>query len=239
MKNYNDYVESTVDALSAIITKEGYSFLYLNSFYVYESLLDNGFDNDISSIILFALVSNVGKKSKKKESVESEIKALPLDSDAESFLTAVFTSLYSSRRKAGMKKKEYAGLEEFLSKEWTVDIYLQAEWAYKFGTRINYSFDYTITFSASDRDVIKKYLTRDLMRNPFLTASDILEKYRKELQESVNSDFESYCTADDYYEPNVEDYDSESGDGAIEDYLEDHGFEFLESSYDYRDDSPW
>ncbi len=239
MKNYNDYVESTVDALSALITKEGYSFLYSSPYSVYQLLDECGSDNSISSLILFALVSNVGKKSKKKESVESEIKALPLDSNAESFLINVFTSLYSSRRKAGMKKKEYAGLEEFLSKEWTVDIYLQAEWTYKFGTRINYSFDYTITFSVRDSEVVKKENAGDLDKNPFLTASDILEKYRKALQESVNRDFNCYCTADDYYEPDVEDYDSESGDGAIESYLESHGFEFVESWYDYRDDSPW
>lgn len=239
MKNYNDYVESTVDALSALITKEGYSFLYSSPYSVYQLLDECGSDNSISSLILFALVSNVGKKSKKKESVESEIKALPLDSNAESFLINVFTSLYSSRRKAGMKKKEYAGLEEFLSKEWTVDIYLQAEWTYKFGTRINYSFDYTITFSVRDSEVVKKENAADLDKNPFLTASDILEKYRKALQESVNRDFNCYCTADDYYEPDVEDYDSESGDGAIESYLESHGFEFVESWYDYRDDSPW
>ncbi len=239
MKNYNDYVESTVDALSALITKEGYLFLYSSPYSVYQLLDECGSDNSISSLILFALVSNVGKKSKKKESVESEIKALPLDSNAESFLINVFTSLYSSRRKAGMKKKEYAGLEEFLSKEWTVDIYLQAEWTYKFGTRINYSFDYTITFSVRDSEVVKKENAADLDKNPFLTASDILEKYRKALQESVNRDFNCYCTADDYYEPDVEDYDSESGDGAIESYLESHGFEFVESWYDYRDDSPW
>ncbi len=239
MKNYNDYVESTVDALSALITKEGYSFLYSSPYSVYQLLDECGSDNSISSLILFALVSNVGKKSKKKESVESEIKALPLDSNAESFLINVFTSLYSSRRKAGMKKKEYAGLEEFLSKKWTVDIYLQAEWTYKFGTRINYSFDYTITFSVRDSEVVKKENAGDLDKNPFLTASDILEKYRKALQESVNRDFNCYCTADDYYEPDVEDYDSESGDGAIESYLESHGFEFVESWYDYRDDSPW
>lgn len=80
MKNYNDYVESTVDALSVLITKEGCSFLYSSPYSVYQLLNECGSDNSISSLILFALVSNVGKKSKKKANFESEIKALPLDS---------------------------------------------------------------------------------------------------------------------------------------------------------------
>ena len=239
MKNYNDYVESTVEALSALITKEGYSFLYSSPYSVYQLLNECGADNSISSLILFALVSNVGKKSKKKATVESEIKALPLDSNAESFLINVFTSLYSYRRKKIMKKQEYAGLEEFLKKEWTVNIYLEAEWESKFGMKINYFFDYKITFSVWDSEVVKKDLEKETEKNPFITAFDILKKYRNELEECVKNDFESYCTADDYYEPNVEDYDSESGDEAIESYLESHGFEFIESWYDYGDDAPW
>ncbi len=238
-KNYNDQVDEIVEALSSLITREGYKVLYIDPYWVYTSLLEEKCDKEASIIILCALTGGVGKTSKKKEVIEKEIKNLPFNDDAVSFVFSVFTSLYSSRQRKEMKRVERAGLEEFLSREWTVMIFLQAEWVDKYNTSINYSFDYSITFSVCDRDKVEKEMEKEIRNNPFIKAEDILEKYRSELQRSVNSDFENYVTADDYYEPNIDDYDSESGDGAIEKYLESHGMEFLESEYSYSDDSPW
>ena len=39
-----------------------------------------------------------------------------------------------------------------------------------------------------------------------MTKESIREFYEKKLKEYLDSEFEEYCTCDDYYEPVVEDY---------------------------------
>lgn len=50
-----------------------------------------------------------------------------------------------------------------------------------------------------------KNLQKLLKKNPFMTKESIREFYEKKLKEYLDSEFEEYCTCDDYYEPVVED----------------------------------
>ena len=40
-----------------------------------------------------------------------------------------------------------------------------------------------------------------LAKNPLLSEKDIFEHYQDELSALLDSDFNDYCTSDDYYEP--------------------------------------
>lgn len=92
----------------------------------------------------------------------------------------------------------------------------------------------------ADRALVEKDLGERLEKNPFMKAEDIADYYESEICSIIASDFENYCTDDDYYPPVVEDF---SGNCSydMEKYLPKHGLEFVSDDYEcdesdiYRD----
>ena len=69
-----------------------------------------------------------------------------------------------------------------------------------------------------------------LAKNPLTTAEEIFKYYQDELLELLDSDFEFYCTNDDYYPPVVEDY-GDNFEGVVNEFCQKHGMELVFSEY--------
>ena len=65
-----------------------------------------------------------------------------------------------------------------------------------------------------------------------MTKESIREFYEKKLKEYLDSEFEEYCTCDDYYEPVVEDYHLTYD---VEHWCKEHGFEVVSCEGEGRD----
>ena len=77
-----------------------------------------------------------------------------------------------------------------------------------------------------------KNLQKLLKKNPFMTKESIREFYEKKLKEYLDSEFEEYCTCDDYYELVVEDYHLTYD---VEHWCKEHGFEVVSCEGEGRD----
>lgn len=83
------------------------------------------------------------------------------------------------------------------------------------------------TIRVSDPGKIEADQAKLLEENPFMSAEQIFELYDKQLSEELDSDFDEYCTCDDYYPPVVEDYD-ENYKHFIQEFCIKYGREMLD-----------
>lgn len=76
-------------------------------------------------------------------------------------------------------------------------------------------------------------LQNNLHKNPFMSSEAINKLFDEKLGAYQNSEFEDYCTCDDYYQPVVEDFELECH---IRDWCKKNGFELLSYEGDSRDE---
>ena len=93
-----------------------------------------------------------------------------------------------------------------------------------------------MTFTKSDLVdapvVINEELSKALKENPFMKAEAIRKIYIKNLKVYLDSEFEEYCTCDDYYQPVVEDFELEY---RINDWCRKNGFKIISCEGDGDD----
>lgn len=232
MKEDNS-IKKTVDILRELISEKGYDYIYNDAYSVHQTLIDEGIDKRICDVTLYALVSGTARDN--KSDIEDEVYFnLYLKNKMADAVLEIFSSLYDERILSSMKKEEYKGLREFLSKEWDIKSSGSATWRYKGGSSTDYSYTFTMTVRVIDKDIVKKEMEKKLSRNPFLKAEDIRLYYEKMIDEFIFSNFDEYCTSDDYYPPVVEDFFSEIDDD-LDEVLSDHGLEMIDDDYNYRE----
>lgn len=80
-----------------------------------------------------------------------------------------------------------------------------------------------------------KELAGLLKKNPFLTKETIRELFAKRLGKYLDNQFEGYCTADDYYQPVVEDFGINMNYD-LPGWCSENGFEFVSCDGNGGDD---
>ncbi len=70
-----------------------------------------------------------------------------------------------------------------------------------------------------------------LRENPFLKAEDIRSFYEEEIHGIICSEFDDYCTSDDYYPPVVEDFPGNIH-YYMDKFLPEHGLEMTDDDYE-------
>ena len=230
------------EKLTALWGSDGFDALYEDPREVYEYLVkEKGTDRALCRAVAYALLFNVGRKGiRKKGSLKREINALSLNESMSDSLYEIFSSLYSETHLSALSEDKKKALDDFCSSEHTFKIWGEADWRSKKHYTLHCTYSYELTVSVSDRKKVEEYTVSLLEKLGSATSDDITDFFRKEIQNAVDDDFEEFCGEDeDYYEPYVEEYDGESGDGIIEDYLGEHGLELVESSFSGDTDSGW
>ncbi len=224
--------ERIIEALNALIAEKGFDGIYEEPKAVYHYLREKKADSVLSGAVSYALLSDVGRSG---DSFPLSISALSLTEDVSSCLLEIFDALYSDEHISALEEEKRKAFDEFCSSEHTIRISGDADWRSRLHYTLHCSYSFELTFSVFDSRLVEEETKDYLKEKGAVTSEDIALYYKRGLEEAVDDDFGSFCgDGEDYYEPYVEDYDSESGLSVIEDYLEERGLELL--SYSFRGD---
>lgn len=91
---------------------------------------------------------------------------------------------------------------------------------------MDWHYEAKIVLKPTDALAADKELADLLAANPFTTPKVIHELFAKRLERYLDSDFEDYCTCEDYYQPVVEEYGCNLTSN-LEHWCSKNGFEFI------------
>ena len=145
-----------------------------------------------------------------------------------------------ARKKVAQKKKEYDKAVEELSRlldeqknidagkkisvdAWTFTWNGEAVWDYGNGT-VDCAYKATVKFKP-DSDIHGPELKRLQIEKEDFSKEELYLALEKSLREMLDSEFEEYCTEDDYYQPVVEDFEARE---YIREWAEERGLELLD-----------
>ena len=220
-----------VEYLKKIILNEGIDYLSDNACKVYERLENINVKNGIRVAILSCLLNDVSKLSLKKkvgyDALYSYIKDnCLLNEEICADMANIFLEVFSNDNKKEYEDNKENGFEEFCNKEHQIEWKGFTRW-YCDGVHVDCSFKANISFKIADKEKVRNDNLELLNKNPYLTADFFYKKYKYEITKEIDEDFEEYCTCDDYYEPNAEDYGVDCGEYTLQKYCDEHGLELI------------
>ncbi len=235
MKKMND-VERTIEKLKELIDKNGYDYLTDKPLAVYKELEEAAPDEIITAgAILMLLVCGVWDEAKlieDREELSGKIQTkCSFNKKMSDKLTDVIQTLYSEDNKAEWNEKREEGLGQFLKSNHTFKWEGFSVWEVGNGT-VNCFYNAEIELHPTKKAGQNKNLQKLLKKNPFMTKESIREFYENKLKEYLDSEFEEYCTCDDYYEPVVEDFELTYD---VEHWCKENGFEVVSCEGEGRD----
>ena len=236
MKDYSASEEKIILELRSMIENEGYNYIYDHPYDVYKTLKANKeIDDDLASIMLYALVSNAGKNKKNANTIKTDIdKKLFLNQEMKAGVFNIIFSLFCKESMNELKEKEYKGVDEFCAGQWEISMEGSSTWCGNHHSVFkDYWFKWKLTIKVKDRTKVEQKFKKELKKNPFLDATSILAVYEKEMDDYFVDDFNDYCTCEEYYEPWVEDFSDRISD--IESMLEKYGLELIDDEYSCGD----
>lgn len=227
MEKMND-MERMIEKLKELIDKNGYDYLTDKPITVYKELEEAAPDEIITAgAILMLLVCGVWDDAKRigdKEELSGKLqKKCGFNKKMSDKLTDVIQTLYSEDNKAEWKNKRDEGLVQFLKNNHTFKWKGFSVWEVGNGS-VDCFYNAEIELHPTKMAGQNKDLQKLLKKNPFMTKESICKFYEKKLTEYLDSEFEEYCTCDDYYEPVVEDYHLTYD---VEHWCKENGFEVI------------
>ena len=139
--------------------------------------------------------------------------------------------LHSNENEEDWKDKDMAGLGKFRKEKMSFEWEGFATWRVS-GGGVDCFYNAVIVLKPTAKLVINEELSKALKENPFMKAEAIRKIYIKNLKVYLDSEFEEYCTCDDYYQPVVEDFELEY---RINDWCRKNGFKIISCEGDGDD----
>ena len=204
-------MNDVTEFLKNYIWKHGFETLSANPYAVYTSMVKkNGIEAKTARLVLITLMSGTHEMAKKGCSAD----ALAEHIQAEHFvnkktakdLATMYLTLFSDENKKSWNASEEAGFEAFCQAEWTIEWEGACDWHAKHGVRYPCTAQASVTFTVQDKAALRRHLSSQLHANPFLTEDDIFGILVSQVESDLDSDMQEYCDADDYYEPNWEEF---------------------------------
>lgn len=228
-------IEGIVIVLKDIVDHNGLGYIADNPFLTYKQLLKSKkVDKRTAIALLSVFVSGVVPFNDDKH-LSSLIKTeCSLNETMADRISSIFCTLYSEENRKEWSHREGEGLAQFLEEEFSFDWKGYAVWDAGNGT-VDCHYEAHIILKPTEAIVDDKELSSLLSSNPFAMKEEIHELFSKRLLKYLNNDFNEYCTCDDYYQPVVEDYDSNL-ESNLEDWGKSNGFEFVSCDGDGFDD---
>jgi len=231
--------EDLAQMLKAIIDRSGTSYLKDKAYELYCELLKSGaVERKTAAAVLYILALGIMETiefSSDLEKISETIrKECSLSKKMSDKLALIFSSLYSETHKKEWKKKDKEGLRAFLKEKFVFNWKGFAVWDAGSCT-MDCHYEAEIILMPTEKLSKDKELAKLLEKNPFMTKDDICKLFEKRLGKYLDSEFEDYCTCDDYYPPVVEDFD-DNLEYDVTAWCEKNGFEFLSSEGGGDDD---
>ena len=223
-------MNSIADKLKEKIEQEGPDVLKNDPFSVFQEILDSGTaDRKTAAAILHTVLMEIpdlltdGSKISAEEISKAIQKECFFRKNISDQIAEIYLYLYSEENKDAWDDKRLAGLNSFVKKELEIEWNGEACWDDGDGY-VECDYHAVICIVPVDGKISDSGLEKKLRNNPFLSEEAIAEYFKKELSDYLNSEFEEYCTCDDYYPPVGEDFEV---DYYAEDWCKKHGFEML------------
>jgi len=228
--------EKIAAKLKEIIDKSGPFYVTNEPYQVYKELLESkAAERKTAGALLHALVNGVQCEAEKNCDIQTLSMVIKRDCSLNKAMAdriaEIFFYLYSSSNKGSWKKKNKEGLAPFLNEEFSITWEGFSVWDAGEGT-VDCHFEADIVLMPTETAAKEDGVRRLLDENPFTTKDDIGEYYKKDLREYLDSEFEKYCTEDDYYQPVVEDFEI---DYHVSEWSKIHGFEVVSCEGDGDD----
>ena len=201
--------------LKKYIWENGFAQLSKNPFGVYEAMMEGnggrqGITPGTARLVLVTLMSKTHEMAKKGCSAEELTRYI----QAEHFvnkktakeLAAMYLELFSDENKRSWNEAEEAGFEEFCKEEWDFEWTGRSSWHAKRGGSYPCFAEASLTFTVQDKEQLHDHLFPELKDNPFLSKDDIYQILEKQMGTCLDKDLYAYCSADDYYEPYLDDF---------------------------------
>lgn len=206
-----DQSSMMIDMLKELIDTNGPGYLSGEPYQVYKELTKSkGGDRKTAAAILCFLVNGMLKDieaSCEQEELSKRIqKKCGFNKMMSDQLAYIFRNLYSDHNKSEWKTKNHEGLSQFLVQDHTFTWEGFSVWDAGNGT-VDCYYNATVVIRPTEVAGRNKNLMKLLKKNPFMTKDAISHFYEKEIRKYLDSEFEEYCTCDDYYEPVVEDFE--------------------------------
>lgn len=237
MTKTNDKIQAILKKTIAdhgpkVMTDEPYS--------VYAALLSaKACSKKTAALILYLLASGLDFAAlcPDEEALSAAVrKELALGKKAADSVASIMCSLYSADNEKEWQEKHLEGLSQFLGEQFVCTWSGFATWRFK-GVSLDCSYDAEIVLQPTKAVQKDKELAALLAKNPFLAKDAIHDLFANRLQKHLDAEFEDYCTAEDYYEPVLEDFELEY---IVTEWGKENGFDFVECSgngdtgdYDY------
>ena len=237
-KSENSTVAQTeVATLKYLIDVNGPNFLRDHPYEVYQKLLGTPTTDDKTSrAILFALVSNIDKIALQERDYLTLSSIIQNDCDLKKKtsdkLAQIFLELYSDENIKEWKDNNLSGWKDFVVQNLKVDWEGCSVWSYRGGS-VTCHYNAKIALKPLENIQPSEELLEELKKNPFMDSYDIGRFYQDSLTKYLDDDFDEYVSADDYYEPVVEDF---GVDYAVKDWCKKNGFEMISSEGSGHDD---
>lgn len=216
-----------VSCLKKTILKNGIAYLDDSPFEVYEELKAK---KSIKAAMLSCLLNGISKFSSKKNIVYDDIftyikNTCLLNEETTADMTSIFMEVFSDEHKKEYEDKKENGFNEFCKKTYKVSWNGFKRW-YTQSVYVDCFFKAKFAFKVIDKEKVRKDNLGLIKKNPYLTDDFLYKKYKKEMIEKVEDDFDYYCSCDDYYPPVCEDY-AYNCESVLEDFCDEHGLKLI------------
>ena len=238
------------DYLKEIIEKNGFEYLHSNAFDIYENLIESEIiDHRYARILLLTLLAKVYERANNKDADISTLskhiqKELFLKKSIADDFAFLYQTLFRAENISEWDNKYAMGLKEFCDSEWSFP-WVGFEVWYADSGHVDCSCTAEVIIRVCNKKLVEKDMKKLVETNPFIAATEIYKKYHDELCKLLDSDFQDYAQAEDYYPPVGEDYDS-NYEYAIEAFCKKYGFEIISyecdgntSDYELNDNRRW
>ena len=121
-------------------------------------------------------------------------------------LASVYQEVFSDENKKNWEDNKNSGLKAFLEQKLSVVWDGSSTWECDTGFVYCY-YNAKIKVAPLKDKLNTSLIDEKLKVNPFFSDEKIAKVYEENLINYLDHDFNYYCTADDYYQPFIEDYD--------------------------------
>lgn len=120
MKDSSERTVMMTALLDRSVRTEGCEYVSKSACNVYKTMLEKGIDMIDAASVLYALVSDIGRR--RKDDIKEQVTtSLLLGGECAELICGVFSPLYDEESLSVMKGEEYAGINGFCSSEHEVD----------------------------------------------------------------------------------------------------------------------
>lgn len=226
-------------AINDMITSKGPGHMWEDPWRAYLTLVSSGtisedecryimyilsFGSEMKSIIESAAADGEAAA----ECVKAIARRCRLSASVISNIGAAFAEVYSPEKACRRNEERESGFREFCEKTWYGEWSTSLTWDAG-QCELGCSGNAGISFRIADAERARNMLSKELDRNPFMTADAIFGIVWDKLSSFLDDSFGDYCSSDDYYPPCVEDFQCED---YAADFCDGNGLEVVKCEYE-------